>query len=64
MSNQLIQWVLFIAPWFTLSFMKGKEVKRYIASVFLSVVLTTIVHDVGITFGFGLYRKQRIHFTK
>lgn len=62
MSNQLIQWFLFIAPWFTLIFMKVKEIKRYIAAGFLSIVLTTIVHDVGITFGFWVVRETTYPF--
>jgi len=62
MSNQLIQWFLLIAPWLTLVFMKGSEVKRYIASGLLSIVLTTIVHDVGTTFGFWVVRETTYPF--
>ncbi|MDF2572329.1 MAG: hypothetical protein K0R55_3933 [Sporomusa sp.] len=60
--NQAIQWAMFIAPWLTLFFMKGKEVKRFIAAGLLSIVLTTIVHDVGITFGFWVVREATYPF--
>ena len=62
MSNQMIQWAMFILPWFTLFFMKGKEIKSYIASGLLSIVLTTIVHDVGTTFGFWVVRETTYPF--
>lgn len=64
MSNQLIQWAMFLLPWLTLFFMKGKEVKRYIASGLLSCVLTTIVHDVGVTLGFWVVRETTFPFNE
>jgi uncharacterized membrane protein len=55
---------MFIVPWLTLFFMKGKEVKHYIASGLLSIVLTTIVHDVGVSLGFWVVRETTFPFNE
>lgn len=52
MSNQIISWSMLILPWLTLFFMERKEIKHYLPVGLFSIVLTTIIHDIGITFGF------------
>lgn len=48
MSNQALLWLLLIAPWFTLLFMKREEIRRYMPMA-LFVVFTGIVsYFVGI----------------
>ncbi|NLI11287.1 hypothetical protein [Pelotomaculum propionicicum] len=52
MSNQFISWSMLILPWLTLFFMKKEEIKYYLPVGIFAAVLTTIIHDVGITYGF------------
>jgi len=52
MSNQLLSWAIFVVPWLTLVFMKKEDIRRYMPVALLAIVLTTIIHDVGIRFGF------------
>ena len=63
-SNQIIQWSMFILPWLSLFFMKSKDVKRYMPSGLLSIVLTTIVHDVGVTLGFWVVHETTFPFNE
>lgn len=51
MSNQILQWSMFIVPWLTLFFMKKEDIKRYMPVALFAVVLATIIDDVGIALG-------------
>ena len=57
MSNQVISWSMFILPWLTLIFMKREDIKRYMPVALFAIVLTTIIHDVGITLGFWVVQE-------
>ena len=63
-SNPIIQWSMFILPWFSLFFMRSKDVKRYMPSGLLSIVLTTMVHDVGVTLGFWVVHETTFPFNE
>lgn len=52
MISQLFSWSSFIIPWLTLFLMKREEIRRYMPVGLLASLLTTIIHDAGITFGF------------
>ena len=56
MTNQVFSWFTFVAPWFTLVFMKREDIKRYMPVALLAAVLTTIIHDIGIGLGFWVVR--------
>ncbi|WP_417897872.1 hypothetical protein ABN702_16530 [Bacillus haimaensis] len=41
MLNKIVLWVILIAPWFTLFFLKKEEIKRYMpAAIFASFLMT------------------------
>ncbi len=52
MNNQVYSWALFLVPWLTLVFMKREEIKRYMPVTILAALVATIIHDVGINYGF------------
>lgn len=52
MSKQIIFWAMFILPWLTLFFMKKEDIKRYMPVALLSIVISTVVQDIGVTLGF------------
>jgi len=60
----MIQWLMLILPFLTLLFMKSRDVKRYMPSGLLSIVLTTIVHDVGVTLGFWVVHETTFPFNE
>ena len=51
MSNQAIVWSMLIPPWLTLFFMKREEIKRWMPAALFVMVTTTIIHEVGFTWG-------------
>lgn len=51
MSNQVIVWSMLIPPWLTLFFMKREEIKRWMPAALFVIVTTTIIHEVGFTWG-------------
>ncbi|SDD90794.1 hypothetical protein [Sporomusa acidovorans] len=51
MSNQVIVWSMLIPPWLTLFFMKRQEIKKWMPAALFVMVTTTIIHEVGITWG-------------
>jgi hypothetical protein len=57
MINQIILWSMFIVPWLTLFFMKKEDIKRYIPAALFSIVISTIVIDAGVRFGFWVIRE-------
>lgn len=62
MSNQILQWSMFIVPWLTLFFMKRDDIKRYMPVASFATVLSTIIHDAGITLGFWVVLKTVFPF--
>lgn len=52
MSNQVVSWSLFIVPWLSLLLMKREEIRRYLPAGIFAALLTTAIHDVGLTYGF------------
>jgi hypothetical protein len=56
MTNQLFSWSAFILPWLTLLFMKREDIKRYMPVALLAGLLTTFIHDAGISLGFWVVR--------
>ena len=64
MSNQIIQWSMFILPLLTLFFIKREDIKRYIPVALFATVLTTIILDVGITLGFWVVRESVFPFNE
>ena len=51
-------WSMFFMPWLSLFFMKKEEVKRWMPVAMFSLVLTTIIHDIGTTLGFWATRES------
>ncbi|WP_021167554.1 hypothetical protein SOV_18100 [Sporomusa ovata DSM 2662] len=51
MTNQVIVWSMLIPPWLTLFFMKRQEIKRWMPAALFVIVTTTIIHEVGFTWG-------------
>lgn len=52
MSNQVILWSMLIIPWFTLLFMKKKEIMYYMPVAFLSMSASALIHDMGLRLEF------------
>lgn len=52
MSNQTILWGMLLAPWLTLIFMPGKDVKRFMPVGLLTAVTSAIIYESGITLMF------------
>ncbi len=50
MSNKIILWILLIAPWLTLFFMKKEGIKRYIPVTIFTVLLVTIIYEIAYTY--------------
>jgi len=55
---------MLILPWFTLFFMKRGEIKRYMPVALFAIVLTTIIHDIGITLGFWVVQEAAFPFNE
>lgn len=51
MSNTVLLWLMFIAAWLTLFFMKKEEIKRWFPVALAAIVTTTIIHDAGTALG-------------
>ncbi|AIF51170.1 hypothetical protein [Pelosinus sp. UFO1] len=58
MSNELIQWSMFFAPWLTMFFMRKEDIKRYMPVGLLAIVATVIIHDIGTALGFWVVRES------
>jgi hypothetical protein len=50
MSNQLLSWLMFIVPWFSLLFMKKEDIKRYMPVALFAMLTSIIIYEFGITF--------------
>lgn len=47
MSNQIILWALAILPWLPMFFMKKENLKRFMPTALLSVVMSLLVVQIG-----------------
>lgn len=47
MNNQVILWTLAIGPWLPMFFMKKENVKRFMPTALLSVVMSLLVVQIG-----------------
>lgn len=64
MSNSFIMWSLTLVPWLTLFIMKKEEVKRWLSVAMFSVVLATIINDIGIGLGIWSIRESTYPFSQ
>lgn len=51
MSNQVFLWATFFVPWLTIFFMKREDIKRFLPVAIMSALLSVIIYEAGITFG-------------
>ncbi len=51
MNNQVLTWLMFIAPWFTLFLMRKEDLKRFMPVALFTAILSAIISDMGYTFG-------------
>lgn len=51
MSNQVILWSMLILPWTTLFFFDKNDLRRFMPVAMLSIVITSILMETGITLG-------------
>ncbi len=50
MSSQTFLWGSFLLPWLSLFFLKQKDIRRYMPVALFSVLITTLVTEVGTAF--------------
>lgn len=60
MSNQVLLWFGFIAPWMTLLLMKKEDVKRFMPVALLTVISGVLVTEAGV--GTGLWSVRETTF--
>lgn len=51
MSIQTIHWALFVIPWLTIFLVRKEDIKRYMPATLFATILSTLIHDSGITLG-------------
>jgi hypothetical protein len=47
MNNQIILWALAIVPWLPMFFMRKENLKRFMPTALLSVVMSLLVVQIG-----------------
>ena len=50
MFNKVILWLLFIAPWLSLFFMKKEGIKRFMPVTLFTALLVTIIYEIAYTY--------------
>lgn len=48
MSNQLLLWLLLIAPWLTLLLMNKEDLKRFMPAALFTAVTSGIIYQIGV----------------
>lgn len=55
-------WSMFLIPWLSLFFLHSGEIRRWMPVAMFTVVLSTIIHDVGTTLGFWATQESTFPF--
>jgi hypothetical protein len=58
MRNQIIMWALFVVPWFTLFFMKGETIKRYMPVAILSSLGVVLLNEISLSLGWWSFPEK------